>query len=383
MILFNRLAKNLPVHIHVAPSSRSRSLLQSPPPRPSKPHPIPTHHRSHRRTPHLPPLGQIRPRRPRRQCRRHPHAHALSRHSPRQTRPCHHRRPRRQLPSPRRQPRRTPDRQLVQRHGHHRVRPAISPRPPLPPSHRTRRRPARHAPRPQPRQRIQHRSRRNRLHGLLRRRPSRLHARHAFRRRQSLRLRPRQSRKLPPRLRDPRLSRHLHDRRLLPRGSAENLLGNPPDPALAKSLSNELNVTSSTPPTFLFSTSADTLVPPENTVAFYLALRKANVPAEMHIFEKGPHGVGLALNDVALSEWGTLLRNWLRIRGVLSPANRITNPSTDGSHHRSADRLRFCRGAPSGRPGTRQHVADPLPRQARKPASATQPLLLRSKALSP
>jgi acetyl esterase/lipase len=105
------------------------------------------------------------------------------------------------------------------------------------------------------------------------------------------------------------------------KGSAENLLGNPTDPALAKALSNELNVTSSTPPTFLFSTSADTLVPPENTVAFYLALRKAGVPAEMHIFEKGPHGVGLALNDVALSEWGMLLRNWLRIRGVLAPSN--------------------------------------------------------------
>ena len=105
------------------------------------------------------------------------------------------------------------------------------------------------------------------------------------------------------------------------RGSAENLLGNPPDPALAKQLSNELNVTPSTPPAFLFSTSADTLVPPENTVAFYLALHKAGVPAEMHIFEKGPHGVGLDLNDVALSEWGTLLRNWLRTRGVLSNTN--------------------------------------------------------------
>ena len=105
------------------------------------------------------------------------------------------------------------------------------------------------------------------------------------------------------------------------RGSAENLLGNPPDSALAKQLSNELNVTPTTPPTFLFSTSADTLVPPENTVAFYLALHKAGVPAEMHIFEKGPHGVGLDLNDVALSEWSTLLRNWLRTRGVLSNPN--------------------------------------------------------------
>jgi acetyl esterase/lipase len=102
------------------------------------------------------------------------------------------------------------------------------------------------------------------------------------------------------------------------KGSVGNLLGDSHDPALAKSLSNELNVTSSTPPTFLFSTSGDTVVPPENTVAFYLALRKSGVPAEMHIFEKGPHGVGLALNDVALSEWGTLLRNWLRVRGVLA-----------------------------------------------------------------
>ena len=105
------------------------------------------------------------------------------------------------------------------------------------------------------------------------------------------------------------------------KGSAENLLGTPPYPALAKQLSNELNVTSTTPPTFLFSTSADTVVPPENTVAFYLALHKAGVPAEMHIFEEGPHGVGLDLNDVALSEWGTLLRNWLRIRGALSHTN--------------------------------------------------------------
>jgi acetyl esterase/lipase len=77
-------------------------------------------------------------------------------------------------------------------------------------------------------------------------------------------------------------------------------------------------VTPQTPPTFLFSTSADTLVPPENSVAFYLALRKSGVPAEMHIFEKGPHGVGLALSDPALGEWPTLLANWLRGRGLLN-----------------------------------------------------------------
>ncbi len=100
-------------------------------------------------------------------------------------------------------------------------------------------------------------------------------------------------------------------------GSKTNLLGNNPDPELAKSLSGELAVTKSTPPTFIFQTNADTTVPAENSVYYYLALRKAGVPAELHVFEKGPHGVGLANDDPALSEWSKLLANWLRGRGVV------------------------------------------------------------------
>ena len=100
-------------------------------------------------------------------------------------------------------------------------------------------------------------------------------------------------------------------------GSQNNLLGENADPKLRAELSNELHVTAQTPPTFLFSTDADTAVPSENSVAFYLALRKAGVPAEMHIFEKGPHGVGLDLDDPALGEWPTLLANWMRSRGLL------------------------------------------------------------------
>jgi acetyl esterase/lipase len=99
--------------------------------------------------------------------------------------------------------------------------------------------------------------------------------------------------------------------------SATELLGENASPELRKELSSELHVTAQTPPTFLLSTSEDTLVPPENTVAFYLALRKAGVPAEMHIFEKGPHGVGLDLGDPVLGMWPTLLANWLRERGLL------------------------------------------------------------------
>ena len=103
-------------------------------------------------------------------------------------------------------------------------------------------------------------------------------------------------------------------------GSRRNLLGDNPDPALVTALSNELQVTAETPPTFLFHTTADTAVPVENSVRFYLALRTAKVPTEMHVFENGPHGVGLALWDPALSAWPTLLANWLRGRGLLSKA---------------------------------------------------------------
>jgi acetyl esterase/lipase len=102
------------------------------------------------------------------------------------------------------------------------------------------------------------------------------------------------------------------------RGSMRNLLGDSPDPKLVELMSNELHVTPQTPPTFLFHTNADTGVPPENSVLFYMALRKAGVPAELHIYERGPHGVGLAQTDEALSSWPGRLAAWMRVRGLLS-----------------------------------------------------------------
>jgi acetyl esterase/lipase len=104
------------------------------------------------------------------------------------------------------------------------------------------------------------------------------------------------------------------------KGSLQSLLGNDPDPKLVESLSNELQVTAQTPPTFLFHTTADTTVPVENSVLFYLALRKAGVPAEMHIYERGPHGLGLAPLDEALSSWPSRLAAWLRVHGLLNGA---------------------------------------------------------------
>jgi acetyl esterase/lipase len=81
-------------------------------------------------------------------------------------------------------------------------------------------------------------------------------------------------------------------------------------------------VTSETPPTFLFHTSEDTAVPAENSVRFYLALRKAGVPAEMHIYEKGRHGIGLGTRDpklaFALGTWPGRLHDWMQLGGLLA-----------------------------------------------------------------
>ena len=98
------------------------------------------------------------------------------------------------------------------------------------------------------------------------------------------------------------------------RGSQDNLLGKDADEALVRSLSSEKQVTAETPTTFIFQTDEDTGVPAENAVAFYLALRKAKVPAEMHIFQKGRHGVGLGQSVDGTKAWPPLLQQWILAR---------------------------------------------------------------------
>jgi len=100
-------------------------------------------------------------------------------------------------------------------------------------------------------------------------------------------------------------------------GSRQNLLGREPDQALVEKMSNEKQVTPQTPPTFLIATWEDTAVPAENSIYFYLALRKANVPAEMHIFLKGQHGFGLGQKLGAVSAWPGLCKRWMAESGFL------------------------------------------------------------------
>ncbi|MGB7264866.1 MAG: alpha/beta hydrolase, partial [Terracidiphilus sp.] len=93
------------------------------------------------------------------------------------------------------------------------------------------------------------------------------------------------------------------------------LVGDHPSRQLMDSLSPDLHVTSRTPPFFLFATTHDQSVPVLSAVAFYTALVRAGVSAEMHIFEQGPHGTGLGQSYFELADWPHLLENWLRLNG--------------------------------------------------------------------
>ncbi len=108
----------------------------------------------------------------------------------------------------------------------------------------------------------------------------------------------------------------------LHRGSLKYLLGDSPDPKLVDDLSAETQVTKDTPPAFLFATTDDKTVPVINSVMFYSALVKAGVPAEMHLFQHGAHGAGLASGNPQLSDWPDLLAKWMRERGYMAPASQ-------------------------------------------------------------
>jgi dipeptidyl aminopeptidase/acylaminoacyl peptidase len=81
--------------------------------------------------------------------------------------------------------------------------------------------------------------------------------------------------------------------------SRRNLLGPNPDPLLVEQFSNDKHITHDTPPCFLFDTGNDWVVPVENSLRFYAALKREGIPAELHIFEQGNHGVALAQKSPA------------------------------------------------------------------------------------
>ena len=99
-------------------------------------------------------------------------------------------------------------------------------------------------------------------------------------------------------------------------GSRDNLLGKNPPPEKITEYSNELQVTSKTPPAFLVHASDDGGVNPANSTRYYEALLKNKVPAELHIYERGGHGFGMN-NKTTSDRWMDRLKNWLVSNGNL------------------------------------------------------------------
>src|SRR5262245_60234534 len=107
-------------------------------------------------------------------------------------------------------------------------------------------------------------------------------------------------------------------------GSKSNLLGTNPPPELVRELSIELKVTRETPPCFLWHTYEDRTVPVENALQLAAAFRKAGVPFDLHIYEKGAHGLGLGIrtdykpeNAGKLLPWTQDCLYWLKLHGFV------------------------------------------------------------------
>jgi acetyl esterase/lipase len=100
-------------------------------------------------------------------------------------------------------------------------------------------------------------------------------------------------------------------------GSRENLLGVNRTPEMLALASLENQVTAATPPTLLIHTQEDQSVPIENSIRFFQALTRAQVPAEFYAFEHGSHGMGLKAGFGTASDWPKRAEEWLRNRGLL------------------------------------------------------------------
>ena len=106
------------------------------------------------------------------------------------------------------------------------------------------------------------------------------------------------------------------------RGSVRNLLGAEPSGELLENLSNETQVTAETPPTFLFHTAEDKAVPVQNSLVFFQALLEHGVKAELHVYQNGQHGIGLAPGDPVATTWKERLADWMKANGLLKTGPR-------------------------------------------------------------
>ena len=100
--------------------------------------------------------------------------------------------------------------------------------------------------------------------------------------------------------------------------SRDNLLGPNPSETLLKKFSLQLQVTKSTPPTFLVHAFNDKSVSPKNSLVFYQALMDHQVPSSLHIFDQGGHAIALRNNPRSTNFWTNLCEQWLIERGFIN-----------------------------------------------------------------
>ena len=102
-------------------------------------------------------------------------------------------------------------------------------------------------------------------------------------------------------------------------GSRESLLGKNPTSEMIKHFSNALQVTAKTPPAFMMHSMDDGVVPVQNSIEYALAMKKYNIPCELHIYEHGGHGYGLGMwSKGTESTWTKACEKWLEVKGLLS-----------------------------------------------------------------
>jgi acetyl esterase/lipase len=100
-------------------------------------------------------------------------------------------------------------------------------------------------------------------------------------------------------------------------GSQKNLLGENAPQSVVDKFSNEMHVTTKTPPAFIVHAADDPSVPIQNSVLYFLALKKAGISSELHIYEKGGHGFGLAIGRTSSeSNWPKACEEWMKGHGL-------------------------------------------------------------------
>lgn len=113
------------------------------------------------------------------------------------------------------------------------------------------------------------------------------------------------------------------DDKITHKGSRNNLLGTAPSEALIEKYSNEKQIDAATPPTFIVHAIDDKSVPVENSIQYFLALKKNNVPVEIHLSQSGKHGFGLGREGTTSQNWTKQCEEWLRFNNY---APLINNP---------------------------------------------------------